>query len=110
MAPGAEPARIEPGLCRRGCHDPPAALAVTIGIGAAISAAVGAVAQTPTPAPTCKGQAAEKKLAGAALASFTSKCRKDAAAACDLSAKEKKLAGAAKTSFTKKCVSDAEGT
>jgi uncharacterized membrane protein len=53
----------------------PLALAVTIGIGAAISSAVGAVAQTPTPAPTCKSQAAEKKLAGAALASFTSKCR-----------------------------------
>ncbi|HJW77976.1 MAG TPA: hypothetical protein VJ526_05345 [Beijerinckiaceae bacterium] len=64
----------------------------------------------PTPAPTCKDQAAEKKLAGAALASFANKCRKDAAAACDLSAKEKKLAGAAKTSFTKKCVSDAAGT
>ena len=45
----------------------PLALAVTIGIGAAISSAVGAVAQTPTPAPTCKGQAAEKKLAGAAV-------------------------------------------
>ena len=88
----------------------PLALAVTIGIGAAISAAVGAVAQTATPAPTCNDQAAEKKLFGAALASFAKKCRKDAAAACELSAKEKKLAGAAKASFTKKCVSDAAGT
>ena len=59
---------------------------------------------------TCKSQAAEKKLSGAALTSFTKKCEKDAEATCDLSAKEKKLAGAAKSSFTKKCVSDALGT
>ena len=60
--------------------------------------------------PSCKAQAAEKKLAGAALTSFTKKCERDAATACDASAKEKKLAGAAKTSFTKRCVSDAVGT
>jgi hypothetical protein len=59
--------------------------------------------------PTCKSQADEKKLAGAALKSFMTKCERDAKAACDTSAKEKKLAGAAKTSFTKKCVSDAAG-
>jgi len=58
---------------------------------------------------TCKSQADEKKLAGAALKSFMTKCERDAKAACDTSAKEKKLAGAAKTSFTKKCVSDAAG-
>ena len=69
-------------------------------------AAFGASAQT---ASTCKSQAEEKKLAGAALKSFTTKCEKDAKAACEASAKEKKLAGAAKTSFTKKCVSDATG-
>src|SRR4051794_5304749 len=59
--------------------------------------------------PSCKAQAAEKKLAGAALTSFTKKCERDAATACDASAKDKKLAGAAKTSFTKKCVSNAVG-
>jgi hypothetical protein len=59
---------------------------------------------------TCKAQAAEKKLSGAALTSFTKKCENDAKAACDVSANEKKLAGAAKSSFTKKCVSDALGT
>jgi hypothetical protein len=59
---------------------------------------------------TCKAQAAEKKLSGAALTSFTKKCQSDAKAACDVSANEKKLAGAAKSSFTKKCVSDALGT
>ena len=59
---------------------------------------------------SCKGQAAEKKLSGAALTSFTRKCEKDAEAACDASAKDKKLAGAAKSSFTEKCVSDALGT
>jgi hypothetical protein len=58
---------------------------------------------------TCKAQAAEKKLSGAALTSFTKKCEKDAEAACDASAKDKKLAGAAKSSFTRKCVSDAVG-
>jgi hypothetical protein len=40
---------------------------------------------------TCESQAAEKKLAGAAMTSFM-KCEKD----------DQKLAGAAKTSFTKK--------
>jgi len=59
---------------------------------------------------TCKSQATDKKLAGAALTSFMKKCEKDSAAACDKSAMEKKLAGAAKTSFTKKCVTDAVGS
>ncbi|GAC1043355.1 hypothetical protein [Rhizobium sp. No.120] len=58
---------------------------------------------------TCKAQAADKKLAGAALTSFTKKCEKDAASACDTQAATKKLAGAAKTSFVKKCTSDAVG-
>jgi len=70
--------------------------------------AFSASAQTATT--TCKSQADEKKLAGAALKSFTTKCERDAKAACDASATEKKLAGAAKTSFTKKCVTDATGT
>jgi hypothetical protein len=59
--------------------------------------------------PTCHDKAAEKKLAGAALTSFMTKCEKDAAAACDTQAADKKLSGAAKTSFTKKCVKDATG-
>jgi len=59
---------------------------------------------------TCKAKATEKKLAGAALTSFTTKCEKDAASACDAQAASKKLAGAAKNSFVKKCTSDAVGT
>ena len=59
---------------------------------------------------SCKAQAAQKKLAGAALNSFMQKCQRDAAASCDKSASDRKLAGAAKTSFTKKCVSDATGS
>ena len=58
---------------------------------------------------SCAIQATEKKLAGAALASFTKKCGDDAKAACEKTSAEKKLAGAAKTSFEKKCVEDATG-
>ena len=61
-------------------------------------------------ADSCKDQATAKKLAGAALTSFMTKCTKDAKASCDAQAADKKLAGAAKTSFTKKCVSDATGS
>jgi hypothetical protein len=61
-------------------------------------------------AASCKTQATDKKLAGAALNSFMTKCQKDAAASCDAKAAEKKLAGAAKTSFTTKCVKDATGS
>lgn len=60
--------------------------------------------------PSCKDQAAEKKLAGAAMNSFMKKCQSDAQKSCNLSAADKKLAGAAKASFTKKCVSDAVGS
>lgn len=60
-------------------------------------------------ADTCKVSATDKKLAGAALKSFMTKCEGDAQKACDASAAEKKLNGAAKTSFTKKCVTDAVG-
>lgn len=59
---------------------------------------------------TCKANAAEKKLAGAAMTSFMKKCEADATAACDASAAERKLGGAAKASFTKKCVADAVGS
>jgi len=63
-----------------------------------------------TPAPSCKAQATEKKLAGAALNSFMKRCETDAQKACDIQAGEKKLSGAAKTSFTKKCVTDSVGS
>jgi len=58
---------------------------------------------------TCKAKAGDKKLAGAALNSFMTKCESDAKTACDTQAADKKLAGAAKDSFTKKCVKDAAG-
>ena len=67
------------------------------------------IAHTQGMAPSCQAQATSKKLAGAALKSFMTKCEKDASASCDKSAADKKLAGAAKTSFAKKCVSDAVG-
>lgn len=59
---------------------------------------------------TCKAKADEKKLAGAALNSFMTKCKKDAQTACDKSAADKKLSGAAKTSHIKKCMTDSVGT
>jgi hypothetical protein len=76
---------------------------------ALILACAGSAASAQT-ATTCKAQASEKKLAGAAMTSFIKKCEKDAEGVCDAAAKDKKLAGAAKSSFTKKCLSDAVGT
>jgi hypothetical protein len=67
------------------------------------------LAAGPALADTCKATADAKKLHGAALTSFMTKCEKDSKAACDSQAAEKKLAGAAKTSFTTKCVRDAVG-
>ncbi|MFN3743887.1 MAG: hypothetical protein ACK4TL_04200 [Hyphomicrobiaceae bacterium] len=61
------------------------------------------------PGGSCKAQAEARKLAGAALNSFMTKCERDATARCETAASEKKLAGAARASFTKKCVSDAVG-
>lgn len=66
---------------------------------------VGAFAQDAT----CQAHAVERKLAGAAKASFLKKCEKDATASCQTASKEKKLAGAAKLSFEKKCIKDAVG-
>ena len=60
-------------------------------------------------ADSCKEQAQAKNLAGAALNSFMTKCKRDANAGCATQASDKKLAGAAKTSFLKKCVSDTVG-
>jgi hypothetical protein len=76
-------------------------------VAAFVAALIGAAhAQTAT----CKASAAEKKLAGAALKSFLTKCEGDAKKACTASAKEKKLAGAAEKSFTTKCVGDKVGS
>lgn len=58
---------------------------------------------------TCKSDAADKKLAGAALKSFMTKCERDAAASCEKDSTSKKLAGAAKNSHMKKCVTDTVG-
>jgi hypothetical protein len=77
-------------------------------VGIVVLAATAAVAQAPQA--TCKAQADQKKLAGAALKSFMTKCEKDASAACTKAAAEKKLSGAAKTSSVKKCVGDAVGS
>jgi hypothetical protein len=59
---------------------------------------------------TCKSDAADKKLAGAALKSFMTKCEKDAKAKCTAESKAQKLSGAAASSHTKKCTMDAVGT
>ena len=64
---------------------------------------------TPAMTASCKTQASDKKLAGAAMNSFLKKCEADATKACGVQATDRKLAGAAKASFTKKCVSDAVG-
>lgn len=67
----------------------------------------------------CAATAAEKKLAGAAKASFMKKCEADAkmakpaaapaaASGCAAKAAEKKLHGAAQASFMKKCEADAK--
>ena len=61
-------------------------------------------------ADSCKVEAGNKKLAGAAMTSFMKKCETDAKATCGKAAAEKKLAGAAKDSFTKKCIGDAVGS
>lgn len=76
----------------------------------ALAAVLALFAVSAQAADTCKSRAAEKKLAGAALNSFMTKCEKDAAATCNTAAADKKLAGAAKNSFTKKCVTDAVGS
>jgi hypothetical protein len=59
----------------------------------------------------CTKMADDKKLAGAARASFVKKCEKDAGMAaspvCEKSAADKKLAGAAKTSHLRKCMANA---
>lgn len=61
-------------------------------------------------AAACKIEAADKKLAGAALNSFMKKCEENAKATCEKAAAEKKLAGAAKDSNIKKCMAEAVGS
>jgi hypothetical protein len=58
---------------------------------------------------SCDASAKDKKLHGAALKSFMTKCEKDAKAKCAADASAKKLHGAAEKSFTTKCVRDATG-
>jgi hypothetical protein len=67
------------------------------------------VAATSAYAASCKSQAADKKLAGAALTSFMKKCETDANTSCEADSTKKKLAGAAKASHMKKCLSDTVG-
>jgi hypothetical protein len=76
------------------------------------AAAPAAAPSTPSTAAgmTCKAQAADKKLAGAAMTSFMKKCQTDASKSCEQDSKTQNLKGAAKTSHMKKCVSDAVGT
>lgn len=71
------------------------------------SSPVAGVSNTTTSA-DCTARAVEKKLAGAALNSFTKKCERDTATAnCITAASDRKLKGSAKNSFTKKCINDA---
>lgn len=72
-------------------------------------AAVFTLAAGAAQAASCKVEAANKKLAGAAMTSFMTKCERDARETCDKSAADKKLSGAAKDSHLKKCVADAIG-
>ena len=74
-----------------------------------LAAALALIASSASAA-SCKVEASNKKLAGAAMNSFMKKCENDAKMACDKSAADKKLAGAAKSSHIKKCVGDAVGT
>jgi hypothetical protein len=75
-----------------------------------MAACVGLLMSTSAFAGDCAKTADEKKLAGAARASFIKKCEKDTAptpsAACEKSATDKKLAGAARTSHIRKCMAD----
>jgi hypothetical protein len=57
----------------------------------------------------CQSDATDKKLAGAALNSFMTKCKRDAETACTTDSDTRKLAGAARTSHMKKCVDDKVG-
>jgi hypothetical protein len=74
-----------------------------------LAIAISVLAVSPATA-TCKSEAGQKKLAGAALNSFMTKCENDAKAKCEADSAQRKLAGAAKDSHNKKCVADAVGS
>jgi len=61
-------------------------------------------------AASCKVEAGTKKLSGAAMTSFMTKCETDAKATCEKDSMGKKLSGAAKDAHMKKCVADAVGS
>jgi len=61
-------------------------------------------------AASCKVEAGTKKLSGAAMTSFMTKCETDAKATCEKDSMVKKLSGAAKDAHMKKCVGDAVGS
>src|SRR5258707_13649913 len=75
----------------------------------ALALAVCLISSAPAFAP-CKSDAADKKLAGAALKSFMTKCERDATPTCESDSKQNNLAAAAKASHMKKCVADPAGT
>jgi len=81
-----------------------------IAVTCVMSMGLPAVAQAAGAEADCAAKSAEKKLAGAAKASFEKKCIRESAAgpsaACAKSAADKKLAGAAKNSHIKKCTAD----
>jgi hypothetical protein len=88
------------------------AIAVALSFGTAHAASHAGAPMASSGGSGCEAQAADKKLAGAAKASFMKKCEADSAspaATCEKTAADKKLAGAAKTSFMKKCVADSAG-
>jgi hypothetical protein len=73
----------------------------------ALALALATFALSAQATPACEAKAAEKKLAGAAKASFLKKCEREAAVSCTARADEKKLAGAARNSFVTKCEREA---
>jgi hypothetical protein len=76
-----------------------------------IAAALAALLATAAYAqrPTCKLQAIERKLAGAALTGFMKKCEQDMQEVCEKSAEDRKLEGFARGSFTRRCVAQFVG-
>lgn len=79
-----------------------------------VEAPASVAASSPASAPAvktpCDALAADKKLTGAARASFLKKCNDDAStemrAACDAKAGGQKLSGTARRDFIKRCIAD----
>jgi hypothetical protein len=74
-----------------------------------IAVAVGLAGAVHAQDVSCRAAAAEKKLAGAALASFMKKCGANATTTCRVTAAANKLSGAARTSFITRCVRNKAG-